>query len=167
MSVGKLIIIRGNSGSGDATVARELRYSGYMQQATSPYALEQVIGALRQSWSYETTFDHPGWSEQNPARGHCIVSSLIMQDYFGGDLRRYQVAGRGIAERHYVNVLDGGVVVDTTASQYQIPITLTVLPFELDGFSSIREKRLSDDETRGRYELLSERVAHILGSSKV
>jgi hypothetical protein len=126
------------------------------------FSLEQVINALRQSWSYETTFDHPGWSEQNPARGQCVISSLIMQDYFGGDLRRYQVAGEGIDERHYCNVLAGGVVIDITASQYSIPVQLTVLPIELGDFASVRDKRLSDDETRGRYELLAKKVRAIL-----
>jgi hypothetical protein len=134
-----------------------------MQQTLPSYTLEQVISALRQSWSYETTFDHPGWSEQNPARGQCVISSLIMQDYFGGELRRYQVAGKGINERHYVNVLDGGIVIDTTASQYDIPVRLTILPVELGEFASIRDKRLSDDETRGRYELLAKKVRTILG----
>lgn len=126
-------------------------------------SLEQVIDALRHSWSYETTFDHPGWSEQNPARGQCQVSSLVMQDYFGGELRRYQVLGEGLDERHYCNVLDGGVVIDTTASQYTTPVQLTILPVELGEFASIRDKRLSDDETRGRYELLAQKVRTILG----
>lgn len=130
-----------------------------MQQSPS---LEQVIDALRRSWSYETTFDHPGWSEQNPARGQCVVSSLIMQDYFGGELRRYQVLGEGINERHYCNVLGGGVVIDTTASQYSTPVQLTILPVELGEFASIRDKRLSDDETRDRYELLAQKVRTIL-----
>ena len=129
-------------------------------------SLEQVIDALRDSWSYETTFDHPGWSEQNSARGQCVVSSLIMQDYFGGELRRYQVLGEGINERHYCNVLDSGVVVDTTASQYSMPVQLTILPVELDGFASIRDKRLSDGETRDRYELLAQKVRTILDESE-
>ena len=132
-----------------------------MKQIYRP-TLEQVFAALRRSWSYETTFDHPEWSAQNPARGQCIISSLIIQDYFGGELRRYQVIGNGIRERHYRNELAGGVLIDTTASQYQVPVQMTDLPVSLGEFVSIRDKRLSDDETRQRYELLAHKVADIL-----
>ena len=125
--------------------------------------LDRLLGALRKSWSQETAFDANDWLPENPARGQCVVSALVVQDYLGGDLQRFEVQGNGFFETHYVNLLDG-VVIDTTASQYSaLSVTLTPTPTDLKGFASIREKRLADNSTRERYELLGKRVASSLG----
>ena len=121
--------------------------------------LEQLIATLRHSWSGATSYADSDWSADNPARGQCVVSSLVVQDYLGGDLVRYAVKGDGIDEMHYCNMLDGGVLLDTTRSQYQAPVTFTLMPVDLKHYKSVREKRLDDDETRERYELLRQRVA--------
>lgn len=124
--------------------------------------LEQLILALQRSWCAETSYADSDWPADNPARGQCVVSSLVVQDYFGGELVRYAVKGDGIDEMHYCNMLEGGVLLDTTRSQYQTPMTFTFAPVELKQYTSIREKRLDDDETRQRYELLQQRVAAYL-----
>lgn len=121
-------------------------------------SVETLIKALHNSWSANTCFDASEWSTDNPARGQCVVSSLIVQKYLGGELQRYRVTGNGIVETHYCNILDDGTLLDTTASQYKQPMTFKVAPIELKGFTSIREKRLSEIETRSRYELLLSRV---------
>lgn len=121
-------------------------------------SIEKLIDALQNSWSAETCFDASEWSITNPARGQCVVSSLVVQKYLGGDLLRYRVSGGGIEETHYCNILSDGTVLDTTGSQYKHPMTFRVEPVELKGFISVREKRLAEDETRSRYELLLNRV---------
>lgn len=121
-------------------------------------SIEALIKALQSSWSSDTCFDASEWSAANPARGQCVVSSLVVQKYLGGELQRYRVAGNGITETHYCNILSDGTVLDTTASQYEQPMMFKVAPIELKGFTSIREKRLSEIETRSRYELLLSRV---------
>lgn len=93
-----------------------------------------------------------------PHAGQCVVSSLVVQKYLGGELRRYKVTGDGVAETHYCNILSDGTVLDTTASQYAQPMTFQVTPIDLKDFTSIREKRLSESGTRVRYELLLRRV---------
>lgn len=124
--------------------------------------LEELIAALRASWSAETAFEANDWSKENPARGQCVVSSLVVQDYFGGDLRRYAVSGDK-TETHYANLLESGVILDTTASQYDgLDVQLVVTPPNLKEFSSIREKCLAGESTRRRYELLKPRVAAFL-----
>lgn len=128
-------------------------------------SIEALIKALQNSWSSDTCFDASDWSAANPARGQCVVSSLVIQKYLGGELQRYRVTGADITETHYCNVLSDGTVLDTTASQYRQPMTFKVAPFDLEGFASIREKRLSEDETRSRYELLLNRVEQQLNSS--
>lgn len=124
--------------------------------------IQAITHALRASWSADTAFDSNDWSPDNPARGQCVVSSLVVQDYLGGDLLRYSVDEGSLHETHYVNVLESGTVIDTTASQYANPVTMRRRPIELKGFASIREKRLADESTRRRYEILKRRVERTL-----
>lgn len=123
---------------------------------------KQLAKALRQSWAADTAFDASDWSEANPARGQCVVSALVVQDYFGGDLQRYKVQG-DVEETHYVNLLFEGVIFDTTASQYDGKnVQLTPVPVNLKGFASAREKCLAGGDTRERYERLRRRVETLL-----
>lgn len=126
--------------------------------------MDLIVEALRKSWGADTAYDANDWTTSNPARGQCVVSCLIIQDYFGGSLARYSVLGEGIDETHYVNKLSNGAYLDTTADQYNIPVTLELKPVAFDGYDSIREKRLSDEDTAVRYALLSERVKSHLKS---
>lgn len=121
-------------------------------------SLENLICALQASWTADTCFDAAQWSDTNPARGQCVVSSLVIQKYLGGDLLRYRVSGHGTKETHYCNILQDGTILDTTASQYKLPMTFRVDPVTLGSFVSIREKRLADGGTRTRYKLLLSRV---------
>lgn len=122
-------------------------------------SLDQLLAALRHAWTAETGFAGTEWSTDNPARAQCVVSSLVVQDYLGGELIRFAVSGDGINEMHYCNELPGGTLLDTTRPQYQgAQVTFTPKPVELKGHATIRDKRLADDETRERYELLKSRV---------
>lgn len=125
--------------------------------------IEQLQIALQESWSSETSYEGMA-TPDNLARGHCVVSSLVVQDYLGGDLFRDQSLGDGINERHYYNVLDDGTIIDTTRGQYQnIAVSLTPAPVDLKGeYGSIRQKLLSDSDTKQRCELLSKRVRTLL-----
>lgn len=120
--------------------------------------LENLITALEASWGADTAFTKSDWSSENPARGQCVVSSLVVQDYFGGDLLKYSVTGKGIEESHYFNQIADGNIVDVTKGQYNFPVSMKPSTVSYVGFASIREKRLSDDDTRQRYRLLKDRV---------
>jgi hypothetical protein len=126
------------------------------------FELKDVVEALEASWNRDTAFDKDDWNTENPARGHCVVSSLVVQDYFGGELLGYSVEGPGIRETHFVNQLEDGTVIDTTETQYISTVHMTLKSVRLDGFASIREKRLSDNDTRRRYEFLKSRVESYL-----
>jgi len=92
---------------------------------------EAVIAALQATWQADTTYDPDTWSENNKARGQCVVSSLVIQDYFGGDLLRYTIDEKNLHETHYVNKLRNGTIIDTTSSQYKVPVTMRVKPVQL------------------------------------
>ena len=128
-------------------------------------SLQQLTSALHESWPVEIGNAVVGdWTPENPARGQCIPSSLVVQDYFGGDIVRYAVTAEGINETHYFNVLKDGTIIDTTGSQYKVPVSMIVKPIDLakNSFQSVRERCLADDDTRMRYELLQSRVESIL-----
>jgi hypothetical protein len=125
-------------------------------------SLSELTTALHKAWNAKTSVWDDDWPSDNPARGQCVPSSLVVQDYYGGDLIRFAVRGEGISENHYCNLLEDGTLLDTTRSQYAVPVTMQVYPVNLAGYSSVREKRLDDEETRTRYELLKSRVAAIL-----
>ena len=127
--------------------------------------MQMIFKALQSSWAKDTAFDPKEWSESNKARGQCVVSSLVIQDYLGGDLVRYSVDEGDLHETHYANRLDSGVILDTTASQYTEPVTMRIKPVDLKDFSSVREKRLADNSTRKRYEILKARVENQLAKA--
>ena len=124
--------------------------------------MQMIFKALQSSWAKDTAFDPKEWSESNKARGQCVVSSLVIQDYLGGDLVRYSVDEGDLHETHYANRLDSGVILDTTASQYTEPVTMRIKPVDLKDFSSVREKRLANNSTRKRYEILKARVDQLI-----
>ncbi|MNT05309.1 hypothetical protein D3C72_1399240 [compost metagenome] len=126
--------------------------------------IKDIVKALEASWGPDTAFDKDDWTIENSARGQCVISSLVVQDYFGGELLKYSVEGEGLHESHYFNQLPDGTIIDTTKKQYTHHISLTRKPVSFEGFASIREKRLSDNDTRLRYELLKNRVSSYLKS---
>ena len=119
--------------------------------------VKNVIEALEKSWSAETSYDPNDWSTKNPARGQCAVSSLIMQDFFGGEIVRFAAESNGVYEKHYANIIEGSLI-DVTRSQYPDTAVLVINSPDLGDFSSLRERILSDDDTKRRYELLKKRV---------
>ena len=125
--------------------------------------IQTLTSALQASWDSDTAYEAGAWSQDNKARGQCVVSCLVVQDYLGGELIRYAVSSDQLNETHYMNQLDDGTVIDTTASQYKEPVTMLFKPINLDGvFNSIRDKRLADASTRARYALLKQRVESFL-----
>lgn len=124
--------------------------------------IKDLTAALKSSWPADAKgSEWKDWSVENPARGQCVPSSLVVQDYLGGDIVRYKVTGDSIDETHYFNILEDGTVIDTTGSQYKQPVSMEPYPVDLakNNFSSMRERCLADEETKERYEILKSRVA--------
>ncbi len=87
------------------------------------WTVQEVAPALRATWSADTCdeVDLPDWSPQNPSRGQCGVTALVLQELVGGDLLLAEVRftdGRhqGV---HYWNRLPDGQEVDLTREQFQ------------------------------------------------
>lgn len=60
------------------------------------------------------------WSPQNPARGQCAVTALIVQELVGGELLLADVHNHDGSRQgvHFWNRLAGGLEVDLTREQF-------------------------------------------------
>ena len=78
-------------------------------------SLSEVLQALQESWSIDSTDDPENWNPSNPSRGQCGMSSLIINDYFGGKLVLWKVfVGEEQDGVHYSNELPDGTPFDST-----------------------------------------------------
>lgn len=78
-----------------------------------PPALAQLPSILRASWSPETSSQ---WLPDNPARGQCNVTCLVVQDLYGGDILKTELPNGW----HFYNRI-AGERHDFTASQFDAP----------------------------------------------
>jgi uncharacterized protein (DUF952 family) len=85
-------------------------------------SLADIERAIRVSWSRETCdpVDAEVWSAENPSRGQCAVTALVVQDLLGGELLLAEVhypdgSRQGL---HYWNRLGEGVELDLTREQF-------------------------------------------------
>ena len=85
--------------------------------------------ALEQAWSVETSSK---WLPDNPARGQCSVTALVIQDMLGGEILKTDVGGAW----HFYNLVDGQRR-DFSANQFPEPVRYADLP-------SSREEAFSD-----------------------
>ena len=100
---------------------------------------------LKNLWSAETASPSTGWSPDNPAKNHCSVTSLIVQDHFGGQI----VSTKTIGGTHFYNVIDGRRW-DLTVSQFAEPI-----PF--DDTASSRDAAMADTSVE-KYQAIADRL---------
>ena len=114
--------------------------------------------ALEQSWIKQTSSVPDEWNVGNISRGQCVPTALVVQDYLGGDLQKLTTIYNGREESHYINILSDGTIFDACRSQYPEDQKFQLANVVLDGFNSIRTKRLSETETSQRYKLLKLRV---------
>lgn len=73
-----------------------------------------IFKAVRKSWSKETCYlpDQNKWSINNRAFGQCAVTSLVIQDFLGGEILHCE------HYHHYWNRLPDGTIVDLTKEQF-------------------------------------------------
>ena len=87
--------------------------------AVRAITLGDLEQAIRSGWARDTSDDPDEWSEDNPARGQCGVTALLVRDLLGGEILIANVLRDGErVERHAWNQLPSGVSVDLTRSQF-------------------------------------------------
>ena len=116
--------------------------------------LNEFRRVLRRCWSLETS---PQWLPENPARGQCNVTALVVWDRFGGEILKTPVGN----DWHFYNRV-AGTVYDLTAEQFSVPPAYLDIP-------SARDEALAGTAP-DRYQALAAHVsqAHVpppIGSS--
>ena len=83
------------------------------------FTLAQLAEAIRASWTSDTAQDDD-WSTENPARGQCDITALVVHDLVGGELLAAGVyLGDERIESHMWNRLTSGIEVDLTREQFR------------------------------------------------
>jgi hypothetical protein len=85
-------------------------------------SLADIEAVIRSSWSEKSCdpVDLTEWSAENPARGQCAVTALVVQDLLGGELLLAEVHSADGSRQgvHYWNRFPHGVEVDLTREQF-------------------------------------------------
>jgi len=111
---------------------------------------EQIMNALYKSWSSDSSSK---WSQDNPAKGQCGVTALIVNDLLGGEIRKTRLPEGW----HFYNFINGKRY-DLTVSQFKEDILYMDVP-------SNRNEAFSDTNEK-QYNYLKQSVINHLSFSK-
>ncbi len=107
-----------SAGNGDFRCTRAIEVTP--AAAERAFTLAEVERAIEAAWSAETADDPREWSADNPAKGHCDVTALLVRELLGGEILIANVLlGGERVERHAWNRLPSGLVLDLTRSQFR------------------------------------------------
>jgi len=118
---------------------------------------------LQKSWCKETSSDSDNWTEDNPAWGQCAITTVLIQEMFGGEILHSFVYSKGKDYSHYYNVLPDNSIIDITAIQFDKRAYFDSYD-EPNPNIDIKNYILSYPETLERYKLLVSRFSNNLQS---
>jgi hypothetical protein len=108
-------------------------------------SLTDLQAIIRSGWSAESCdpVDVQDWSPQNPARGQCAVTALVLQEILGGELLLADVLNEHGSRQgvHFWNRLAGGLEVDLTREQFK-PSEVVQTPTVVDRPDDLTTVRL-------------------------
>ena len=138
----------------DGALVRDVVPEPAPADAVRAATLAELETAIRGAWGRDTSADPDEWTTDNPARGQCDATAVLIRSYLGGEILVADVlrAGRRL-ERHAWNRLPSGLTLDLTRDQFRAGEEL--------GSPGIEEPLLLGDAP-ARHALLAERVAAAL-----
>jgi hypothetical protein len=84
------------------------------------HTLSEIEKAIRASWGLDTAEEDDGWTPENPSRGQCDITALLVHDIFGGEILAAGIFRLGErVESHMWNRLPGGMELDLTRDQFK------------------------------------------------
>lgn len=111
---------------------------------------EQISDILKKCWSIESSSK---WEKDNPSKGQCSVTALVIQNTFAGEILKTRVNGQW----HFYNRIDDQIL-DFTSSQFGEPIQYQNI--------AISVEEASKDTTEKQYEHLKEQFTRLISSQK-
>ena len=90
------------------------------------------------------------WNDVNKCFGMCAITSLIINDYFGGDICKIYVDGIS----HYFNLIEDKII-DLTSSQFNCDI-------DYKNYQIVDREIILTDDTKHRCNVLKERLINKL-----
>lgn len=94
-----------------------------------------IRNILKQYWSRQSS---SLWTENNPACGQCGVTSLVIQDRFGGDILKTRLAN---GQLHFYNRIENERI-DFTDEQFTEPLVyLDQLATRAEAFADTNEEQ--------------------------
>ncbi len=120
--------------------------------------LELLQKYLYKVYSNDTCYPlcRENWHNNNPTLGHCAIVSLLVNDYFDGEI--YKIKVDGIS--HYFNLIDNNIV-DFTSNQFNKKINYN------DKIKIDRLEILQDEDTVSRYKMLKMRLQLIIQDDEI
>lgn len=114
--------------------------------------IEILKTALRECYSKDLCYPkvQDEWNENNKCFGMCAITSLIVNDYFGGDICKIHVEGIS----HYYNLIENEII-DLTSSQFKCEV-------DYKDYETIERDKILTDNTKERYQMLKERLINKL-----
>ena len=110
--------------------------------------IEKLEEILLKSYSSDTCYpkQKDDWNKNNPYLGQCKVTTLIVNDYFGGLIGKCKVDDVS----HYFNIINNEII-DLTQKQFN------TIP-NYNNIDIIKREDMLDDNTIKRYKILKDRV---------
>ena len=114
--------------------------------------LKELEKALLDSYEKELCYEQvrENWTVENKTLGMCAITSLIINDYFKGDIAKIKVDGIS----HYFNIINDSIV-DLTASQFNKKI-------DYKDYKIINREDILTEDTNNRYKKLKEKVSKVI-----
>ncbi len=112
--------------------------------------INELKSILNKCWGIDTCYSKckDYWNEENKACGQCAITSVIVKNYFGGEIRKTIVNDMA----HYFNYINEEVI-DLTREQFKN----NDIDYSNYKIKSV-EEILENDDTKRRYEILNSRV---------
>ncbi|HAB67156.1 MAG TPA: hypothetical protein DCE23_07295 [Firmicutes bacterium] len=106
--------------------------------------IENIQKALLECYSKDLCYPkiQNYWNENNKCFGMCAITSLIINDYFDGDICKIHVDGIS----HYFNLIDNKII-DLTSSQFNHEI-------DYNDYQIMDKQKMLTDDTKNRYNIL-------------
>ena len=114
--------------------------------------IEKIKDTLLECYSKDLCYPKMqcSWNNDNKYFGMSLITALIVNDYFGGDICKIYVAGIS----HYYNLIDSEII-DLTSKQFNLDI-------DYKNYEIINREKILTDDTKYRYNILKKRLVNKL-----